>query len=44
MVPGIQPPETEAIKEIEAALAKGPRRGPKPDEEAADEEVTDEAA
>jgi CarD family transcriptional regulator len=22
--------ETEAIKEIEAALAKGPRRGPKP--------------
>ena len=27
--------ETEAVKEIEAALAKGPRRGPKP----ADEEV-----
>ena len=26
--------ETEAIKEIEAALAKGPRRGPKPAEEA----------
>jgi CarD family transcriptional regulator len=25
--------ETEAIKEIEAALAKGPRRGPKPPEE-----------
>jgi CarD family transcriptional regulator len=25
--------ETEAIKEIEAALAKGPRRGPKPDTE-----------
>ena len=25
--------ETEAIKEIEAALAKGPRRGPKPDGE-----------
>ena len=24
--------ETEAIKEIEAALAKGPRRGPKPDD------------
>src|SRR5919206_297321 len=29
--------ETEAIKEIEASLAKGPRRGPKPAEEAADE-------
>ena len=26
--------ETEAIKEIEGALAKGPRRGPKPAEEA----------
>ncbi|HMK70390.1 MAG TPA: CarD family transcriptional regulator [Xanthobacteraceae bacterium] len=25
--------ETEAVKEIEAALAKGPRRGPKPDAE-----------
>jgi CarD family transcriptional regulator len=25
--------ETEAVKEIEAALAKGPRRGPKPDGE-----------
>src|SRR5436309_2821241 len=36
--------ETEAIKEIEAALAKGPRRGPKPAEEAAEEEVADEAA
>src|SRR5438270_1581732 len=34
--------ETEAVKEIEAALAKGPRRGPpKPDEEAV---VEDEAA
>jgi len=32
--------ETEAIKEIEAALAKGPRRGPKP----ADEEVVEEEA
>ena len=32
--------ETEAVKEIEAALAKGPRRGPKPAEEAA---VADEA-
>ncbi len=34
--------ETEAVKEIEAALAKGPRRGPKP----ADDEtvVEDEAA
>jgi len=36
--------ETEAIKEIEAALAKGPRRGPKPTEEVAEEEVADEAA
>ena len=37
--------ETEAIKEIEAALAKGPRRGPKPAEEASSEEgVEDEAA
>jgi CarD family transcriptional regulator len=39
--------ETEAIKEIEAALAKGPRRGPKPAEgEAEDEEavVEEEAA
>ena len=35
--------ETEAVKEIEAALAKGPRRGPaKPTEE--DEAVEDEAA
>jgi CarD family transcriptional regulator len=35
--------ETEAVKEIEAALAKGPRRGPKPEgEEAA--VVTDKAA
>jgi CarD family transcriptional regulator len=32
--------ETEAVKEIEAALAKGPRRGPKP----ADEVVEEEAA
>jgi CarD family transcriptional regulator, regulator of rRNA transcription len=32
--------ETEAIKEIEAALAKGPRRGPKPD----GEEMVDKAA
>jgi CarD family transcriptional regulator len=38
--------ETEAIKEIEAALAKGPRRGPKPAEGAEAEEavVEDEAA
>ena len=37
--------ETEAIKEIEAALAKGPRRGPKPSEDAgADEGVEEEAA
>src|SRR3954464_3095404 len=34
--------ETEAIKEIEAALAKGPRRGPKPAEEEAS--VEEEAA
>jgi len=34
--------ETEAVKEIEAALAKGPRRGPKPAEE--EEAVEDEAA
>jgi CarD family transcriptional regulator len=41
--------ETEAIKEIEAALAKGPRRGAKPAEEAeaeteAEAEVEEEAA
>jgi CarD family transcriptional regulator len=39
--------ETEAIKEIEAALAKGPRRGAKPAEEAeaeTDAEVEEEAA
>jgi CarD family transcriptional regulator len=37
--------ETEAIKEIEAALAKGPRRGPKPaDEAGSDEPVEEEAA
>ena len=38
--------ETEAIKEIEGALAKGPRRGPKPADEAAagEEGVEDEAA
>ena len=38
--------ETEAVKEIEAALAKGPRRGPKPAEEAEadDAVVEDEAA
>ncbi len=34
--------ETEAIKEIEGALAKGPRRGPKPADEA--EEVLEEEA
>ena len=33
--------ETEAVKEIEAALAKGPRRGPKPEGE---EAVVDRAA
>jgi CarD family transcriptional regulator len=37
--------ETEAIKEIEGALAKGPRRGPKPTEEVgSDEGVEEEAA
>jgi len=35
--------ETEAIKEIEAALAKGPRRGPKP-EAGDDESVVEEEA
>jgi hypothetical protein len=35
--------ETESVKQIEAALAKGPRRG-KPSEEAAEELVTEEAA
>jgi len=35
--------ETEAIKEVEAALAKGPRRGP-PKPESEDEAVEDEAA
>jgi CarD family transcriptional regulator len=34
--------ETEAVKEIEAALAKGPRRGPKPESE--DEAVVAEEA
>ena len=34
--------DTEAVKEIEAALAKGPRRGPKPADEA--EVVEEEAA
>jgi CarD family transcriptional regulator len=38
--------ETEAVKEIEAALAKGPRRGPKPagEAEAGEEAVEEEAA
>ena len=39
--------ETEAIKEIEAALAKGPRRGPKPAEAEGEDEdavVEEEAA
>ena len=36
--------ETEAIKEIEAALAKGPRRGPKPAEEAASDDAVEEEA
>ena len=36
--------ETEAVKEIEAALAKGPRRGPKPEGEAEEEALVEEAA
>ena len=36
--------ETEAIKEIEGALAKGPRRGPKPADEAAPDEAVEEEA
>jgi CarD family transcriptional regulator len=39
--------ETEAVKEIEAALAKGPRRGPKPaegDAEAEDDTSVEEEA
>jgi CarD family transcriptional regulator len=34
--------ETEAIKEIEAALSKGPHRGPKPEVE--EEPVVEEEA
>jgi CarD family transcriptional regulator len=34
--------ETEAVKEIEGALAKGPRRGPKPAEGAAAEDEAEE--
>ena len=36
--------ETEAFKEIEAALAKGPRRGPKPEATDDDSVVEEEAA
>ena len=36
--------ETEAIKEIEGALAKGPRRGPKPADEAEAEPAAEEEA
>ena len=36
--------ETEAIKEIEGALAKGPRRGPKSAEEAATDDASEEEA
>jgi len=36
--------ETEAIKEIEAALAKGPRRGPKPTEGDGEDAVVEEEA
>jgi CarD family transcriptional regulator len=36
--------ETEAVKEIEAALATGPRRGPKPAAEAETEEAVEEEA
>ena len=34
--------ETEAVKEVEAALAKGPRRGPKPADGAAPEDEAEE--
>jgi CarD family transcriptional regulator len=36
--------ETEAIKEIEAALAKGPHRGPKPEAVAEEDAVVEEEA
>jgi CarD family transcriptional regulator len=36
--------ETEAIKEIEAVLAKGPHRGPKPEAAAEDDAVVEEEA
>jgi CarD family transcriptional regulator len=36
--------ETEAVKEIEATHAKGPRRGPKPAEEAVRDEAAEEEA
>jgi CarD family transcriptional regulator len=36
--------ETEAVKEIEGALAKGPRRGPKPADEVEAEAATEEEA
>ena len=36
--------ETEAVKEIEGALAKGPRRGPKPAEGEAEEAVVEDEA
>ena len=36
--------ETEAVKEIEGALAKGPRRGPKPADEAEAEPAAEEEA
>jgi len=36
--------ETEAVKEVEAALAKGPRRGPAKPAEEEEEAVEDEAA
>jgi CarD family transcriptional regulator len=36
--------ETEAVKEIEGALAKGPRRGPKPADEAGDDNAVEEEA
>ena len=36
--------ETEAVNLIEANLAKGPRRGPKPEEVEASEDDDDDAA
>jgi CarD family transcriptional regulator len=39
-----QPEQSYSERQLYEALAKGPRRGPKPADEAAEEEVADEAA